>query len=316
MKSVFFGTPEFAVPTLAAMVEAGHRPRMVVTQPARPVGRGNKIRHPAVAVWARDHGIEVRQPEKVRQADFMDELRRLGPDLAVVVAFGQIFRRELLDLPLHGCLNLHGSLLPRYRGAAPIQAAIAAGERRTGVTTMKMDAGMDTGPILLTAELDIGPRETAAELAPRLAALGSALMVETLARLASGTLRPRPQDHELATYAPRLAKADGVVDWRLEAREIYNRWRAFTPWPGLSSDLRGETVKILEVEELTGLEPAAGPGIVLGLAGGRLAVGCGDGTILGLGRIQRPGRRGVSAADFYHGLRLAPGDRFHSSASA
>ncbi len=315
MRTVFFGTPEFAVPTLAAMVEAGYRPRMVVTQPARPVGRGKKIRQPPVADWALEHGIVVRQPEKVRQADFMAEIRELAPDLAVVVAFGQIFRRALLELPAHGCFNLHGSLLPSYRGAAPIQAAIAAGETRTGVTTMKMDAGMDTGPILLTAELDIGPRETTAELAPRLAELGSGLMVETLARLAAGTLRPRPQDHDLATYAPRLAKADGVVDWQLAARQIFNRWRAFTPWPGRTSELRGEPVKILEVEELERREPVA-PGTVLGLAGGRLAVGCGDGTILGLGRVQRPGRKGVSAADFYHGLRLAPGERFHSPAAS
>ncbi len=318
LKIVFFGTPEFAVPTLAALVEAGYRPLRVVTRPARPVGRGKKLRDPPVAVWARERGLEVRQPEKVRDKGFMAELRALEPDCAVVVAFGQIFRRELLELPRHGCLNLHASLLPRYRGAAPIQAALAAGDATTGVTTMKMDAGMDTGPILLAEKVAIRPGETAAELAPRLAEIGAGLMVETLRRLERGELRPRPQDDARASYAPRLSKADAEVDWRCEAREIYNRLRAFTPWPGLESELRGERLKILaatvvdeeEAGEAAAAEARGEPGTILGLVDDRLAVACGGGSMLGLARVQRPGRKGVSAADFVHGQRIRAGERF------
>ena len=174
---LFFGTPEFAVPTLASLVEAGRSPVRVVTQPARPVGRGHRLQDPPVAVWAREHGLEVTQPERVRAPAFLDEVAALAPDLAVVVAFGQIFPRALLDLPRHGCVNLHASLLPRWRGASPIQAAVAAGDARTGVTTMKMDEGMDTGPILLEESVEVGPLETAGELGKRLAERGGRLMV-------------------------------------------------------------------------------------------------------------------------------------------
>ena len=248
----------------------------------------------------------------------MNELRELEPDLAVVVAFGQIFRRSLLELPRHGCFNLHGSLLPRHRGAAPIQASLAAGETVTGVTTMQMDVGMDTGPILLMEEVPVGDHETAVDLAPRLADTGAALMVETLRRLERGELEPRAQDHSLATYAPRLAKADAVIDWRLEAREIYNRWRAYTPWPGLVSELRDEPLKVLEVRVIDGTGLAGRedpgtflePGAVLVPSADCLAVRAGSGTILGLVRVQRPGRQGISAVDFYHGQRIEPGERF------
>jgi methionyl-tRNA formyltransferase len=334
LRTVFFGTPEFAVPTLAALTEAGYGPLRVVTQPSRPVGRGKRVRDPPVAAWAREHGFPVSQPEKVKEPGFMAEMRELAPDVAVVVAFGQIFRRELLELPRHGAINLHASLLPKYRGAAPIQAAIAAGETRTGVSTMQMDAGMDTGPVLLVAEVGIGPDETTAELGPRLARRGAELMVETLGRLERGELRPEPQDDALASYAPRLTKADAEVDWRLGAREIYNRLRAFTPWPGLASEIRGERIKILSarvlekedprpaatVEPAT-VEPATiEPGTLLGLVDGpgdrQLAVCCGSGSILGLARVQRPGRAPVSAADFYHGQRLRDGERFHPTLHA
>jgi len=320
LRTVFFGTPEFAVPTLAALVEASYAPLLVVTQPARPAGRGKKLQDPPVALWARRHGFAVRQPEKVREPAFMAALAELAPDVAVVVAFGQIFRRELLELPRHGCLNLHASLLPRHRGAAPIQAAIAAGETRTGVTTMQMEAGLDTGPTLLQAALAIGPRETAGELTPRLAELGAGLMVETLRRLARGALEPRPQDDALATYAPRITKADAAVDWRLAAPRIYDRLRAFTPWPLLVGELRGQPLKILAARVLSA--PANGgkqgdeePGTLLGLVDGHLAVRCGSGTILGLARVQRPGRQGVAATDFANGERLLPGERFRLPSS-
>lgn len=310
LKTVFFGTPEFAVPTLAALVEASYAPLLVVSQPARPAGRGRKLQDPPVARWARARGLPVRQPAKVREEAFMAALAELAPEVAVVVAFGQIFRRELLELPRHGCVNLHASLLPRHRGAAPIQAAIAAGETRTGVTTMRMEAGLDTGPVLLQAELAIGPRETAGELAPRLAELGAGLAVETLRRLERGSLEPRPQDDALATYAPRIAKADAEVDWRLAAPRIYDRLRAFTPWPLLEAELRGRPLKILAAQVLDEKPGDEAPGTILGLVEGRLAVRCGSGTMLGLARVQRPGRSGVAAADFANGERLEPGERF------
>jgi methionyl-tRNA formyltransferase len=314
---VFFGTPEFAVPTLAALAAAGRTPVAAVTQPARPAGRGGQVAEPPVARWALAHGIPVLQPERVRAPGSLAALGELAPDVAVVVAFGQIFPPDLLALPPLGCVNLHASLLPRYRGAAPIQAAIAAGERTTGVTTMRMEAGLDSGPILLQEELPIGPRETAGELGARLAALGARLTVETLARLARGELAARPQDGALATYAPRLTRASGEADWSLPATALFDRLRAYTPWPGMASALRGKPVKIVWGEPLDGGagpgDAAAGgaaPGTVLAVGDGRLAVACGGGTAFGVERLQRPGRPPRAAADFANGERLRPGERF------
>ena len=306
---VFFGTPEFAVPTLASLVAAGHVPARVVTQPARPVGRGRKPQEPPVASWAHEHGLPVMQPERVRDPTFLAEMREIAPAVAVVVAFGQIFPRDLLSLPHHGCINLHASLLPRWRGAAPIQAALAAGETRTGVTTMQMEAGLDTGPILLQEEVEIGPEETAGELAPRLAAAGADLMVRTLEGLAAGRLTARPQDDALATHAPRLTRENGRVDWTREAREIGNLLRAYTPWPGLTAELLGEPVKLVEAEHL-GEETGEVPGTFLGLHEGSLAVACGGGSVLGVRTVQRPGRKALPAADFVNGERLRQGERF------
>ncbi len=316
MRTIFFGTPEFAVPALAALVTAGYPPRAVISQPARPFGRGHKLRQPPVAAWALDHGLEVLQPEKVNRKSFRAELAALAPDVAVVAAFGQIFRPRLLALPRHGCLNLHASLLPRYRGAAPIQAAIAAGETVTGVTTMVMDRGLDTGPILLQEELEIGPAETSPELARRLADRGATLMAETLRALEAGELTPREQQDELASYAPQLTKADGIVDWQLAATEIADRLRAYTPWPGQSSFLRGQRVKLLAARPLGEAVGDPSPGEVLeprgaGLPDGRLIpVACGGKTLLGLERLQLAGKKPVSAADFANGQRLEAGECF------
>lgn len=311
---LFFGTPDFAVPTLAALVEAGRPPVRVVTQPARPVGRGRKVQDPPVAAWAREHGIEVLQPAKVRDPTFLAQAGELAPDAAVVVAFGQIFPSALLRLPAHGCINLHASLLPRWRGAAPIQAAIAEGDARTGVTTMLMEEGLDTGPMLLREETEIGPEETAGELSQRLADMGGPLMVRTLEGLEQGGLAAQPQDHEAATYAPRLTRESGRVDWTLSARAIANRLRAYTPWPGLSAELRGEPAKLLRVEVLQDIAPAgAAPGTFLGLSGGLLAVACGEGTVLdvlGIAELQRPGRKPLRASDFANGERLRSGETF------
>ncbi len=307
---LFFGTPEFAVPTLAALVAARRVPVRVVTQPSRPAGRGQQLLDPPVARWAREHGIEVMQPEKVRHPSFLEAAAALAPDIAVVVAFGQIFPRALLDLPRLGCVNLHASLLPRWRGASPIQAALAAGDARTGVTTMQMDEGMDTGPILLEETVEIGPEETAGELSRRLAERGGELMVRTLDLLERGGIEPRPQAADGITYAPRLTRESGRVDWGLTARQIHDRLRAYTPWPGLTSELRGGPVKIVAAEPVD--EAAEGaPGVILGLRGGRLlAVACGDGTVLGLAELQRPGKRALRAADFMNGERLRAGESF------
>jgi methionyl-tRNA formyltransferase len=309
---VFFGTPEFAVPTLAALVDAGRRPVRVVTQPARPAGRGQKLQDPPVAAWARERGLPVTQPEKVRDPAFLAEMKELEPDVAVVVAFGQIFPRDLLSLPRLGCVNVHASLLPRWRGAAPIQAAIASGDARTGVTTMLMEAGLDTGPMLLEEETEIGPEETADKLAQRLAEMGGRLLVRTLERLEQSDLVPRPQDPEAATYAPRLTRESGRVDWTRPAREIADRLRAFTPWPGLSATLGGEPVKLVRVEVLQESAHAGdtAPGAFLGMRDGRLAVACGEGTVLGLVELQRPGRKPLKGADFANGERLRTGELF------
>ncbi|HEV2847171.1 MAG TPA: methionyl-tRNA formyltransferase [Thermoanaerobaculia bacterium] len=307
---LFFGTPDFAVPALAALVEAGRIPLRVVTQPARPVGRGRKPQDPPVAAWARERGLEVVQPERVKHPEFLEQVKALDPDVAVVVAFGQIFPKALLDLPLHGCVNLHASLLPRWRGASPIQAAVAAGDRRTGVATMLMDVGLDTGPILLEEETEIGPEESAGELSRRLAEIGGRLMVRTLDLLGRGELTPRPQSGEGVTYAPRLTRESGRVDWSLPAREIHDRLRAYTPWPGLTTELRGEPVKIAAAGVLDSPADGAAPGTLLGLRDGRLAVACGGGTVLGLAELQRPGKRALRAADFVNGERLRAGESF------
>jgi len=315
---VFFGTPDFALPTLEALVAAGRAPAAVVSQPARPAGRGRRLEEPPVARRARALGLPLLQPERVRAEPFLAELAALRPQVAVVVAFGQIFPRALLELPAHGCINLHASLLPRWRGAAPIQAAIAAGDRRTGVTTMQMEAGLDAGPILLQEEVAIGAEETAGKLGARLAERGADLVVRTLAALEAGALAPVAQREADATYAPRLTRASGRADWTLAAPALFDRLRAYTPWPGLWATLREEPVKLVAARPLDEAPPLldaasprrdAPPGTVLGLAGGRLAVACGGGTVLGLETLQRPGRRALDAAAFANGARLRAGER-------
>ncbi len=308
-KLLFFGTPAFAVPTLEALERAGRAPARVVTQPARPVGRGRKLRQPAVAEWALERGIPVAQPKRVRARSFRELVAADRPEAVVVVAFGQIFPGSLLELPPLGCVNLHASLLPAYRGAAPIQAALAAGETETGVTTMLMEKKLDAGPILLQRRVPIGPEETTPELAERLAGIGAGLVVETLDRLEAGEIEPRPQDDSLASFAPLLSKDDGRVDWRLRAVEIFNLLRAYTPWPGLTSTLRDEPVKIGRGRPIdSGSE--AEPGELLGVRDGRLAVACGGGTAFGIEVLQRPGRKALGAAEFANGERLRPGERF------
>jgi methionyl-tRNA formyltransferase len=306
---VFFGTPEFAVPSLAALVGSGRAPALVITQPARAVGRGRQMHEPPVALWARRHGLAVAQPERVKDEGFLSELRALAPELAVVVAFGQIFPRALLDLPALGCVNVHASLLPRWRGAAPIQAAIAAGDAVSGVTTMMMTAGLDSGPMLLREATPIGGGETAGELTARLAALGGGLLVRTLDGLERGEITPEAQDEALATYAPRLRREDARVDWSLAAPAIAARWRAYTPWPALESTLRGDVVKLARVVPSQPAEGAAPPGALLGLDESGVRVACGGGGSVAIGELQRAGRRPLAARDFWNGERLRAGER-------
>lgn len=309
LRLVFFGTPEFAVPSLEALVTSGLSPLLVVSQPSRPAGRGHALKEPPVIETARRLGLPFVQVESVRDEAFLARLRELAPDLAVVVAFGQIFRRELLELPRLGCFNVHASLLPKYRGAAPIQAAVAAGEKITGVTVQQMTRGLDAGPLLGRAELTVGDDETAEALSPRLAALGGELLVQTVHQAMRGELHPEPQDDHLATYAPRLQRSEGATDFSLTAATIYNRWRGFSPWPGLYSQLRGQPLKLLVCRPLQG-ETAKAPGILLDLTDDALAISCGGGTILGVTRVQRPGRAAISAPELWRGEHLQKGEPF------
>ena len=318
MNVIFFGTPQFAVPTLEALAaEADLKPVLVVSQPSRPVGRGRKIQAPPVAQTAERLGLPLMQPETVRDPEFLDHLRSLEPDAAVVVAYGQIFRRSLLAIPRLGCINLHGSLLPKYRGAAPIQVSIASGDKVTGVTTMIMGRGLDSGPMLLKAEIEIGADEKTPELAERLSELGAPLMVETLRRLDAGDLEAEPQDHDAATFSPRLERSDAVVDWRLTAGEIYNRFRGYFPWPGLSSELTGDAVKLVSVRPGESEAPSdVEPGTFYAMEDGAMCVACGNGTMLKVEKLQRSGKKALAATDFVNGERLSQGERFHLSPEA
>ncbi len=322
---VFFGTPEFALPALDALEAAGRRPVLVVSRPARRAGRGGRLAQPPVARWALDRNVDLLQPAGVRGAEFLVRLRDLELDLAVVAAYGRIFPRALLELPAGGCVNIHASLLPAWRGASPIQAAIAAGERKTGVTTMFMEEGLDSGPTLLQEEVPIGADETAGELSTRLAAIGGGLLVRTLQALEAGTVEPRPQCAAAATHAPMLRSEDGIVDWNREAEEIAWRVRAFEPWPGSRSWLRGEAVRIVASRPLASGDGVGDPGDLdcpgafLGCRRvegvGRLPlVRCGGSTTLALCRVQRPGGRQISGLDLVNGLRLTVGERFGTAA--
>jgi methionyl-tRNA formyltransferase len=312
---IFFGTPDFAVPTLEALVLAGVAPDLVVSQPARPARRGQKIVDPAVAVAARGLGLPLQQIEKVRDPAFLALMEELHPEVAVVVAFGQLFPPELLSLPRHGCINLHASLLPRWRGAAPIQAAIAAGDETTGVTTMVMEEGLDSGPMLLRAELAIGARETAGELSARLAALGAPLMVETLRGLSAGMLEARPQDPALVTLAPKIRKEKARTRWDLPAISLERLVRAFQPWPGAELAFGGEWVKVIsatahdERPHAAASPPAAAPGTVVAVERERLLVAAGEDSVLAILRAQRAGRGPVSGGELARALHLALADR-------
>lgn len=307
VRLVFLGTPDFAVPTLEQVLMAGHDVLAVYTQPDRPKGRKQELALPPVKRAALKHGLEVRQPERIRQPAVVEELAALAPQVMVVVGYGQIIPQSIIDIPPLGIVNVHASLLPRYRGAAPVQWAVARGEISTGVTTMRIDAGLDTGDILLMRETAIGEGEDASQLAGRLAELGAGLLVETLQGLADGIVLPVKQDPSLATLAPILRKEDGRIDWNWTAREIYNRVRGFVPWPGAYTQFRGVGLHIWRSR--VDPEPASGePGMIL-VRGRRLVACCGQGTALELLELQLEGRKRVGAEDFLNGQHLRTGEK-------
>jgi methionyl-tRNA formyltransferase len=305
MRIVFMGTPEFAVPTLERVVEAGHRVLLVLTQPDRPKGRGGHVAQSPVKEAALRLGLPVSQPERVRRPEVVELLRALDTDAMVVVGYGQIIPQSIIDLPRHGIINVHASLLPRYRGAAPIQWAVANGEVTTGVTTMRINAGLDTGDILLKYETAIGPEEDALALGARLAVAGADLLVETLGALEAGTVQPIPQNDADATLAPILKKDDGLVDWSAPATAIFNRARGFLPWPGSWTWFRGQVFHIWKARLA---EAGAGECGALMVDRKRLLAQCGAGTRLELLEVQQEGRKRMSGEAFLNGLHLGDND--------
>ena len=314
LKLVFCGTPQFAVPTLEALRGAGHEIALAVSQPDRPVGREQQIAPTPVKQAALAAGLLVTQPEKIRNnAEFRAQLEALAPDAIVVVAYGRIIPPWMLALPRLGCINLHASLLPKYRGAAPIQWAIAMGDAFTGNTTMLLEEGLDTGPILLQETHEIGPVQTATELFPVLAAAGAPLVVETLTGLADGSIHPQPQNHEGATYAPLLNREDGRMDFGARgAAELFNRWRGFQPWPGAFTALHGKKLIVHRMAAVHEKDAAqlgvTVPGAVC-VENHRLFAGCAGDTWLELLEVQLEGKKRLDAAEFLRGTPLVAGAR-------
>ena len=303
---VFCGTPGFAVPTLDRLVESGFHVRLVVTQPDRPKGRGLELVSSPIKQSALQLGLPIVQPETIKNnADFRSRLSDLDPDAIIVVGYGRIIPQWMLDLPPLGNINLHASLLPKYRGAAPIQWAIARGENVTGVTSMKIDAGLDTGDILLQQEIPIAPDDTAETLGPKLAAVGADLTVATLASLRGGTIQPRKQDNSKATLAPILKKEDGRIDFSRTATEIVNRLRGFQPWPGAYSQFRSKNLQIRHATAFNQVVPPA----EVRVDGTHLFVGCGEGTAIEIVELQLEGKKPTSASDFVRGYRPQSGER-------
>lgn len=305
---VFMGTPDFAVPTLKALLNApDFEVVAVITQPDRPAGRGNKLQASPVKDVAMQAGIEVFQPEKLRGPEILEKLRGWKPDFQVVAAFGQILRQEVLDIPRFGSINVHASLLPRWRGAAPIQAAILADDAITGITIMRMDAGLDTGPILSQQSVEIAPNETGATLHNKLAAISGPLLVETLPGVLSGEIQPQPQDNDLATYAPRINKEDGQIDWQKSAVEIDRQVRAYTPWPGAFTYWNGQMLKFIIGYVMDRNPNKLAPGQVsLNEDDAPLAIGTGQGRYAPA-RLQLAGRSPGGVVDFVNGFQQIHG---------
>jgi methionyl-tRNA formyltransferase len=315
LRVVFFGTPEFALPSLRLLVANPEiQLEAVVTQPDRPRGRGQQVSTSAVKDFALSNGIYLYQPEKIRDETVVTFFRRMQPDAVIIIAYGQKIPQNLLDIPRLGWINLHGSILPKYRGAAPINWAIANGETRTGVTTMQVDATMDTGPILLQHKLEIGADETAPELARRMAEAGASLVIDSLLGLDRGEITPRPQDNSQASHAPMLKKELGNLDWSLPATKLYNRIRGLDPWPGAYTYFRGQLCRVwgrpgIRDAQQPLLQSTPIPGS-LALDGGEIFVACGESTWLRVDTLQLEGKKRIPAKEFANGVHLTRDDRF------
>jgi methionyl-tRNA formyltransferase len=307
MQIVFLGTPEFAVPSLKALAGVGHNIEAVFTQPDRPKGRGNQLAASPVKQAALELGFRVLQPERIRRAEPVAAIAEMKPELMVVVGYGQIIPQSIIAIPTHGILNVHASLLPKYRGAAPIQWAIANGETETGVTIMRIDAGLDTGDMLAQRATPIGAEETASELSKRLAAAGAELLIQSIRDIERGNARYTPQDNANATYAPVLKKEDGRIDWSLPASVIHNRMRGFMPWPGAYTTFRGQALRIYNASPIT-VPFSAEPG-TLKTDKRTLRVICGHDSALELGEIQLEGKKRVGVDAFLNGHNIEPGER-------
>jgi methionyl-tRNA formyltransferase len=303
LRLVFMGTPEFAVPSLQRLIERGETLVAVVTQPDRPKGRGQQLASPPVKIVAGEYGIPVFQPAKVRIPDFLEIVRGLHPDLIIVTAFGQILPKELLDIPRYGCINVHASLLPRYRGAAPINWCIINGETETGVTTMQMDEGLDTGDMLLKKVVPIGPDVDAQALHDLLSVAGADALAETLDLLIAGKLNAEKQDSLLSNYAPMLKKEDGLIDWLRDPQSIRNLVRGLTPWPGAFTFLGDKTLKVYRCRVAGG---SGVPGSVLQADRSGLVIACREGGLL-VEELQLEGKKRLSARDFLAGYNIIPG---------
>lgn len=306
IRTIFMGTPDFALPTLQGLIEAGVDLCGVFTQPDRPRGRGKVLTPPPVKKLALAHDLPVFQPEKLRNPAAVEQIRELRPDLIVVVAYGQILPKSVLDIPQYGCINVHASLLPRYRGAAPIHKAVIDGEQVTGVTTMLMDAGLDTGDILVRRATEVGSEETAGELHDRLALLGREAMEETLRRLCDGTLKAEPQDDAKSCYAPMMKKEDGLIDWSRPAAEIHNQVRGLSPWPGAFTYWNGQLLKICRTQAEKGADAVPGTVVSADIEG--VCIACGRG-VLRVCELQLAGKKKLPAGDFLRGTSLSVGAR-------
>lgn len=308
MRIIFFGSPLFAVPSLMALLSDQEiEIAAVVTQPDKPAGRGRQITPPPVKDVAAMAGVPIKQPKGIRGEKFKAWCTDFEADLFVVVAYGKIFPKHLLEIPRLGCVNLHASLLPRYRGAAPVNWALVAGEKVTGVTTMLMDEGMDRGPILLSEKLQISPTENSKELSHRLAVIGAPVLVRTIKDFVAGKITPTPQDNSLANYAPLIIKEDGIIDWNLTATAIYNRWRGFTPWPGIFTLFRKQPMKLTLVS-VTGETYDGKQRGELFFSGDRLFAACGSNSVLEIMSAQLPGKKAVSGLDMRNGYNIREGE--------
>jgi methionyl-tRNA formyltransferase len=309
MRVVFCGTPQFAVPSLRALLDHGFDVPLVVSQPDRPSGRGMQVAPTPVKQLALERGVEVVQPEKIKNnQEFRARLEQIAPDAIVVVAYGRIIPQWMIDLPPLGNINGHASLLPKYRGAAPIQWAIAMGESVTGVTTMKIDAGLDTGDMLLKREIPILPEDTAVTLSPKLAELTAVSLIETLPALKQGRIQPQKQDDPQATLAPILKKEDGLIDFQRSATEIWNRLRGFQPWPGAFTSFRGKSLNVTAARPLPSGSAVLDPG-ALRMDCGQVLVGCGQLSTLELLEVQPEGKKRMTAKDFINGYRPQDGEK-------